>query len=311
MKALLSLLVATALSPVLFAASPIVPANAPIVITNAGDYFLTRDLIITNPAPVVAIRIAVSNVTLNLNGYIVRYIGPADPVFVLRNGIEAPFNSVVRNGRVRGWSNTGIILAGFEDFQPVGGGGSIDNVGVSECGVGIAAAGGRLRRCLVRDSERDGFVVTASQLTSCVSRDNETGFHGGATNVFTRCTASGNFVGFELEVGNDMERCVSRNNTIFGISVEDGSGCVVRRCTISRNSVIGVSVDQDSSDVLVENNLITRNGAVDNPASHPISVSGVSTTVQFNRLIRNRPNAIFDVGTDTVLLDNKFVPRVP
>jgi hypothetical protein len=311
MKALLSLFVAVTLSSIaLGATSPIAITAGPITITNAGEYFLANDIIITNSDPVTAIDIVVSNVVLNLNGYVVRYMGPQTP-FALRNGIYARYNSVVRNGRVRGWSNTGIIFANGSEIEIIPASGTIDNVGVSECQTGIAAAGVTVRRALVRDCPGRGFDVIGCELVSCVSRDNDTGFRSRGTNSFTRCKAFQNETGFELEGADVVDRCEARKNSGTGVLLAEGSLIVVSNSVVLRNGSVGIDVSSGVTDALIQKNRVIRNGFGDEPPFAAMIIEGASTRVEQNRFISNNPNTIVDTGTGTVLVDNVFRPPVP
>jgi hypothetical protein len=313
MKVLLTLIAAILLPRLMLAATgqPVPFAREPITITNAGEYYLTNDFVLTNSEGLIAIDITTSNVTLNLNGFVVRHLGSEDIVFTPRTGIRVAFNSVVRNGRVRGWSDTGILLTGYEGQQAVGSGGAVDRVGVSECGDGIRADGARLSGCLARDCAGAGFSVSFSDLRTCLSRDNETGYHGDASNSFTRCRAFGNVVGFELEEGNTLDRCISQRNISTGITLPGGSGTVIRNTLITRNGATGIFIHMDAVQSLIENNRLVRNGFGPVPLFGAVIVNGQSVRVAGNRFLRNNPNTIVDNGVDTEVVDNIFRPAFP
>lgn len=309
MKLLLVSFLAALTTSISFAAAPSIPiTHAPVVISNAGEYILTRDLVVTDPGAGVAIDITVSNVVLNLNGFIVRYIAPAGEAPHAGIGIRAPFNSVIQKGRIRGW-DIGVLLSGYPESDAVAGAGFVNIVGISECRVGVVANGGTLNHAMARDCTEAGFVVGLSKLTGCIGRGCDVGYIGGESNTFTRCTAFANRGGFDVGGSNLLERCTIKNNSETGVNVDHGAGTEVRRCTVLRNSVIGINVDDEASDVLIDRNIITRNGGATSSVSGAVSTSGLRTTIRNNRFVRNQPNTIDDDGVDSVVIDNVFVPR--
>lgn len=305
------------------AASPIA-IRAPIVITNAGDYVLAKDLVITNSDTFIAIDIRASNVVVNLNGHTIRYAGPSEPD-VMRNGIQAPFNSIIRNGRISGWNNIGLLMAGYDGNAPLSGSGRIEHVSVERCGTGIGAAGAVVSHCLAADCRRDGVLVFASTVESCVSKGNYHGFRGmtkeefnpndagaadDATNRFGKCAAIANNIGFDLGSGDEADRCKASRNSTQGVSFRPGAGAVLRNSIITGNHEVAVLTSEHTASALIIDNRISRNGAAESEFPGTIVVQGDSIRVENNLLNHNQPNTIYDTGSGTIQLNNRFVPIV-
>ena len=97
---LLSLWMATAA-----AVDGVIEISQPLIISEPGSYRLTRNIETTDDA----ITITVSNVTLDLNGFTISYVGPqnfADGVAV----VPAARNVEIMNGVITGFSRYGIFF---------------------------------------------------------------------------------------------------------------------------------------------------------------------------------------------------------
>ena len=98
------------------------PGSFPIVISQPGSYYLTGNL--TGTAFNDGIRINVSNVTIDLNGF--EMIGTSS----VGDGIEAPAtisNVTIRNGVFRTWGDQGLNLENASNVR-------VENVIVNGCG---------------------------------------------------------------------------------------------------------------------------------------------------------------------------------
>jgi len=195
------------------------------IISASGSYFLSASTTFQNKS---AIKIAVDNVTIDLNGF--RLVGGAGSYF----GIDAPAlrkNVVVRNGTVTGWGAAGIYLGLVS-------GGEIRNVVASD---GPAGADGiscgrqfRLTDCVAHLNGDSGFQVGSnSVVTNCISQGNTAAGFSAAGSfgiVFSECVATGNGNGGVL-VGQqaNLRNCTARSNAAqVGFLVSKGSslfGC--------------------------------------------------------------------------------------
>jgi hypothetical protein len=122
--------------------------DVPVTISKPGSYILGSNLRVSDPT-VDAIRVAASDVTIDLNGFTI--IGP--PLGPTSNGsaienVGGQSNVVVRNGSIRGFFESVaacIHLGG-------GHGNRVEDVRVHQCG-GIAIyVDGVVTRCAVTDS---------------------------------------------------------------------------------------------------------------------------------------------------------------
>lgn len=83
----------------------VIEISEPTIISEPGSYRLTRNIETTD----TAIRISVSNVTLDLNGFTISYVGPQD----LADGVAVDptaRNVEIKNGVITGFSRYGIFF---------------------------------------------------------------------------------------------------------------------------------------------------------------------------------------------------------
>jgi hypothetical protein len=111
----------------------------PITITKAGSYVLGGNLKVTDPT-IDAIRVAASNVTIDLNGFTIEGPpkGPTSHGAAIQTVAGGGWNVVVKNGVVRGF-----FIAEAACIHLGGGGGHrVEDVRVYECGgIGIYVDG--------------------------------------------------------------------------------------------------------------------------------------------------------------------------
>ncbi len=83
----------------------VIEISEPMIISEPGSYRLTRNIETTD----TAITISVSNVTLDLNGFTISYVGPQDfadgvSVYTTARNVE------IKNGVITGFSRYGIFF---------------------------------------------------------------------------------------------------------------------------------------------------------------------------------------------------------
>lgn len=207
------------------------------IISQPGSYYLGANLNV--PSGKSGIRIDVSNVTVDLNGFTVS--GPAAGGGGSAAGVTvgALFLSglTVRNGRVRQMGSVGIGLGGaslsrVEDITATGN----SNIGVS-----------------VGDRSMVTRVVADSNSPAVF---NPAGISAGSQCVVSQCSAIGN-AGNGILVGETsiVSECVATGNQQGGIS---GSlGAVVLGCTVMNNAQVGIALLYSS---LVESCTVASNG---------------------------------------------------
>lgn len=239
-------------------------ATAMFVINVSGSYYLDDDIISPGGDSKTGIRITTRAVTIDLRGHTV--LGS----LTVGAGIHgtAPAELVtIKNGRVRFWSDDGILLEGpgcrvinvasFDNSLSgikIGDGGQIidclsnDN-GKIGVGPGIVTGAG----CLVVNSvssfnqNDDGFSIgPGSLIQNCVAYTciGGNGFELGDSVQAMNCVATGNaFAGFEIGSGCRLEACASRQNGTRGFSSTLGVDGVLFGCTAANNTLQGVIVD--------------------------------------------------------------------
>lgn len=194
------------------------------IITQPGSYYLTGN--VSTAGTALAIR--ASNVTVDLNGYILASSGSLG----VRNGIVVDVPSVanvrIMDGTVQGFSGDGIELQ-LEPTPDC----RIENVVVRNCaGNGVDAD----RNCTIVNSKAiqngvAGFAVTiGSIISNCHADANGVGFSVGLACVVTDCIATGNTFGFQVARGSALERCVARGNSQDGFNLDrvTATDCIAR-----------------------------------------------------------------------------------
>ncbi|MBL0869568.1 MAG: right-handed parallel beta-helix repeat-containing protein [Phycisphaerales bacterium] len=190
-------------------------ATAKFIITQPGSYYLTGNIDVSAVTNTSGIRIAANDVTVDLNGFIIKGTsGNTQPlILVAGSGIGTNKGNVtIRNGTVRDGGSDGIN--------------SLTN----------AAETVRLYDIVSRNNLGSGFQLTnRSFVQNCVAQNNNSlGFNAtSASNcTFLDCTADAN-ANTGLAAGNaaNVRNCLSTANGAFGITVGPSSAvasCVVR-----------------------------------------------------------------------------------
>lgn len=208
-------------------------SSAVHVIAAPGSYYLVSNII--GESNKAGVEIHASNVTVDLNGFVLSATGILSPgagITIDENnykGIE------VKNGVITGWS------AGIDfDVDGIDEGGRADYV--------------RLERLRVTGNQGAGVEAgMATTLTDSIIADNgDNGLLLGGGSIVSRTATANNLNGIVLSDGSLASECTAVNNTFDGISVLRG---VVRGCVARVNGDEGIVATQ----ALVDGNSSNQN----------------------------------------------------
>ncbi|MEM6398385.1 MAG: right-handed parallel beta-helix repeat-containing protein [Bacteroidota bacterium] len=219
------------------------------IIDEPGSYYFTDNIAISgNNAD--GIRINVSHVTIDLNGYNLSGAMNARDGIVVGGGRK---NIVIKNGTVSDWQRHGVnALSASESIF-------MDLIASNNGGDGIVARDNCLiHKCVAAGNGFDGLEVrNASIISNSAANDN--GDNGIQTNegaLVINCTSYQNEVdGFALEAGCRIENCNAYQNGEYGIDL--GLGGQVINCIANENRSNGIDL---ASSCIAINNAANRNG---------------------------------------------------
>lgn len=211
-------------------------------ITQPGSYYLTGN--VTVPASRVGIRIAASNVTIDLNGFCLIGDGAGSGGIAFADQAGQYHCTTVKNGSVRAMGIYGVHL-----FSSQARGMLVQDVQATHNGSdGIAVSGGAVvRGCIASNNGGVGIAHGGSQncvIENCVASNNvQTGIEAsGAAAVVRGCTAALNGIhGIAAHNGATVSECGAFDNSAVGILASAGS--TVAGCTSMRNATDGIEVD--------------------------------------------------------------------
>lgn len=208
-------------------------SSAVHVIAAPGSYYLVSNVI--GESNKAGVEIQASNVTLDLNGFVLSATGITTP----RAGITIDENDYkgieVKNGVITGWS------AGI-DF---------DVGGIEEGGIADYV---RLERLRVTGNQGAGIKAgIATTLTDSIVADNgDNGVSLGGGSIVSGTATANNLNGIVLSDGSLASECTAVNNTLDGITVLRG---VVRGCVARVNGDEGIV----ATEALVDGNSSNQN----------------------------------------------------
>jgi parallel beta-helix repeat protein len=219
-------------------------ATAKFVITQPGSYYLTANLDAGATNGVSAIRIAANDVTIDLNGFVVRGAGSNTAPLILVVGSGAGTNKgnvTIRNGTLRDSGGDGLnaLTNSAENIR------LYDIVSRSNLGSGFVLTNRSfVQNCTAQNNGNLGFNATsASNCTfiNCTADANtNNGIAGGNATVLQGClsTANGAF-GFLIGNSSSATGCVARANvsTEWFIS----NNCTLLNCTADNAGTSGTS----------------------------------------------------------------------
>lgn len=223
---------------------PGTPIDGPTVITQAGHYYLTRN--ITAPAMQPGIQLSSNDVTLDLGGFTIDASGSTKEGIALTGGT----NIAISNGAIRG-GLTGVDALG-------GVGVRISHVAVYGADTGFSVgAGALLEDCIAQGSSFSGIVTQGLNPTvrRCVVLFNDDiGIYlfGGSGALIEGSTIKGNNAGLAPTFG--------------GIVIQTSTNATVRDNDMSGNGV-GDVVSTGADGVIVDNVIFCPSSIVLNGAA--------------------------------------------
>lgn len=279
-------------------------------ITQPGSYYLASNIDVH--AAKIAIEVAASNVTLDLNGFTIEGNAVGTSAIVVAN--SAYRNLRVRNGTIAWFTAMGIsaesnhacVLQDLTIRNTPEGARIGENARVSDCTFDANAylalrmtGGGVLERCVAIGGGVGFSVQGWSVVRDCVAKDNS---NDGFTMLFggtiTDCVATNNEGdGFWLQNGVVISNSHTLANTGAGIFLngdctatgntcsEDGVGIEVHNSAnrVDSNNVTSCTTIGISSPA--DNNFIVRNSCRGNPTNYSIPAG------DFAQVITNPGNA--------------------
>jgi parallel beta-helix repeat protein len=199
--------------------TPIHEADLPLTISQGGSYYLAENISF-GTSNINGITVAASNVTIDLNGFVLTGPGPGLSGAAIGTDANTRGNIAVVNGSITQWVN-GISLAGD--------GSIVDNVGAtSNAGYGI-------------------YVGNSSIVANCFAGDNYNGIRVGNDSVVSNCIASANYRelmtlyfgnGIEAGIGCTISDCIVYDNGALGITA--GNNCTIENCAARETGGAGI-----------------------------------------------------------------------
>ncbi len=213
-------------------------SNLPVTISQAGSYYLTRNL--TGVAGTNGITISASDVTIDLNGFaLIGVPGSQEGVWV--SGQQHFIT--ISNGVVRSWGWNGVntirapdsMLVGLRVFTNGWGGPFYNGLKIGKSSL--------VKECVIWANRCDGIITDKGCVVSeCTSRDNgDDGIVVDEGSTVSECTTRRNGdVGIYAYAGSTISRCTSCDNQGDGIFASYGS--TIKGCTAYANSGDGIEV---------------------------------------------------------------------
>ncbi|HVZ94991.1 MAG TPA: right-handed parallel beta-helix repeat-containing protein [Phycisphaerales bacterium] len=265
-------------------------ATALFIISQAGSYYLTGP--VNGVSGKAGIRVAASNVTIDLMGYTLKGVaGSTDGITLPTSGI---LNTVIRNGTVSSWGQDGIDVqlgteARIEDVAAFGN--TSRGIQVGQTGVIV--------RCTASTNGSIGFFTsTACTISESTARINGgDGFSLGARSVIRGCTASANVgAGISLGTGAGAWQCTSSGSTA-GSGIVTAAAAIIVGCNASGNALNGIDA---TSDCVIQGNICDSNG------SAVADGSGIRITNTDNRIEGNNCTDN-DIGIHVIASGNLII----
>lgn len=233
-----------------------VPGNSSYyhVITNAGSYYLSENLVVTNSG---GIAIYAPNVTLDLNGFTISLVSGSGTYGVLIEGIQA----IVRNGHIKGF------MIGVANSSAIYRGCLLKDVTVTQCtisGISLFGTGARIVDCTAYNNPGRGiYAGDGSSLSGCTASYNQGDYaiYAASGSTLSGCAASYNrgTAGIYANNGSTLSGCTASDNVVqYGIRAGDGSS--LRGCTARSNEGTGST----SYGIFAERSVIVDCAAIGN-----------------------------------------------
>jgi parallel beta-helix repeat protein len=283
--------------------------SLPFTINTPGSYYVVSNLSGANAPGIV---IATNNVTIDLNGFVLRGAGNFSAI----NTSVGCTNIVVMNGTVINWG-FGVFLGDVDGLRIVnvqasdnasfgiyaGRNAIIENCRATANAAGIAAdSGSRMVGCVASSNLHTGcwLVGTPGTIANCVAVGN--GFDGiTATRhaIISDCLASGNGRhGIAALDHSLVKNCLGNGNGTNGINLRSES--TVRESAAHNNGSDGISAGGDC--VIVGNNS-TRNGVSGEGAGVR---GGGGCRIEGNHVYANDYGVVVPAGARNLIIRNSF-----
>jgi hypothetical protein len=266
--------------------------NSQFIISQPGSYYLTGN--ITGVSGRSAVRIAVSGVDLDLNGFTLTGVGGS--VHGVQLGSVARVR--IHNGVITAFGTHGVAAVNTDSVVA-------EDLIVEFCGGNGLDMGNtsRIERCTIRSNALLGIRLGASSsAVGCLAIANSTGIEANANCRVIGCSVNGNVQRGVLAAGANT---VIENNAVtsstpsaLGVQV-NGSRCLIRNNSIAGNNSSG----QGGLSVGGTNNVISDNIVRD----HPDNYSIVGQPNQVSLIIAQVPETL-DFPCSAVLAGNMATP---
>ena len=308
----------------------------PYTVTNSGSYVVTENL--AGSVGSNGIIIAASDVTLDLNGFIVRGV-PSSLSGIAVTGNR--LNVIIKNGAVRSWGVNGISAQTASNSVAQ----DIQSSNNGQDGI-VMGSGASVLGCNSINNGRDGITLQASSLAAginvrangrygitatefclldgVISRENNsTGIKvGQVCNVIQSSLRANRGAGIEIGVGGLVSDCSVLENASNGV-VALNSGVKIQRLSAFGNGGFGVV---GAAGTMVEGSAIRRNtnGGVrvqsysfvtdnmldQNQTGPGVLVSGVYSRVENNHATMNTVGFTIS-GSNNLVVLNSAVRNAP
>lgn len=236
-------------------------SSLPFPVLTPGSYYLTGNL--THTASGAGIQIAVSNVTIDFNGYSITG-APGTGA-----GIQVPFaiqNVTIRNGTIRQFADGGMGLHQADNVQ-------IEHMiieGNSALGMGLGKRA-RVSDCTIRGATTYGILVgDDSTVRNCVvTNSGWNGINLGARSTASNCvvTAAGTGgptapyqAGIYASAGATVRACTITDPFGPGILVEDGT--LITDNTVTSSEVCAIRTQSGSQNRFDSNHMVGNVGGL-------------------------------------------------
>jgi parallel beta-helix repeat protein len=214
-------------------------SSLPYTISSSGSYYLTTNLI--GNGSVNGINIAASNVTLDLNGFVLQSAPNNSSYGIYLNGGA---NVTIRNGAITGWSDG---LNATADTQGL----TVEHIRASANGHGIyiASTGFVVRNCICQSNLYDGIYGAGNTgaspgglISGCTLIANKSAglecYYGTVRDCqMISNSVAGMFTGFSQVTGCHIEVC-GTNSSCYGINAQE---CDIRNCLIQNCVAQGIN----------------------------------------------------------------------
>ncbi|WP_191967046.1 MULTISPECIES: nitrous oxide reductase family maturation protein NosD [Haloferax] len=279
--------------------SDAIPIDGPTEITEPGYYVLTKDIVVNNPMTVIVVKEGVPDVTIDGHGHTIK--GPGKNVYQstgIRAGLylsDDTLNCTVKNLIVTGFE-TGIEYSDNRN-------GTISHVKITHCEAALRLysvtdltiadnviakndivffqdEGARRTRVLRNRITRNEGIAGFEFAPDLLFKDNRFDYNGSRLGLFF------------CQDATVVDNLFYQNGG--GLFIFETLGNVVRKNRFIENERYGVAVDGISTEIVIEENDILRNGGDGINFEFRVDRS----TISKNRIIGNGEDGVFLLDAD-------------